>query len=70
MPCRLTMSLGDYHVYEGHLDVVKEQISRKPFLFPTLKITKKVSNINDLKFEDILVTEYVSHPALKASMVA
>lgn len=70
VPCRLTMSLGDYHVYESHLDVVKEQISRKPFLFPTLKITKKVSNINDLKFEDILVTEYVSHPALKASMVA
>ena len=64
------MSLGDYHVYEAHLDVVKEQINRKPYQFPKLKINKKVTNIKDLNFEDILVTDYTSHPALKAQMVA
>lgn len=70
VPGKLTMSIGDYHVYECHLDVVKEQVSRKPYAFPKLKINKKITRIEELNFEDIELQGYTCHPALKASMVA
>ncbi len=70
VPGILTISLGDYHVYESHVDVVKEQINRVPFVFPQLNINKKISKIEDLNFEDISIINYKSHGTLKADMVA
>lgn len=70
---KLTIALGDYHVYESHVGVVKEQIQRVPYSFPQLKINKKISKLNDLEkfnFEDIELINYKYHPALKADMVA
>ena len=66
----LTMSFGDYHIYESHVDVVKEQLTRMPYAFPQLKINKKITDVADLNFEDIEVVGYKCHPTLKADMVA
>ena len=70
IPGTLTMSLGDYHIYEEHIDAVKEQINRIPYLFPQLTINKKISKIEDLNFEDISIENYKSHQSLKAKMIA
>ena len=70
---KLCMSFGDSHIYEDHLNVVNEQISRIPFEFPKLKINKKLTCLEDLnsfKFEDIEIIGYKSHSALKAKMIA
>lgn len=70
VPGILTMSLGDYHIYEQHIEVVKEQINRTPYIFPQVKINKKITKIEDLNFEDISLLNYKSHESLKADMVA
>jgi thymidylate synthase len=38
VPGILTMSFGDCHVYESHVDAVREQLQRKPYAFPSLAI--------------------------------
>jgi thymidylate synthase len=56
---------GDCHIYDNHVDQVREQLSRQPFPFPQLKL-HKASTLFDYTFEDIEVVDYQHHPALKA----
>ena len=63
-------SLGDFHIYDNHIEQVKEQISRKPYSFPTLKIKRSVNNINDFKLNDFEIENYNCHSQIKAEMVA
>lgn len=62
---------GDTHIYNNHIDQVKEQISREPFNFPKMKINKELKTIADmeaLEYKDFEFTNYNSHPAIKAVM--
>lgn len=57
---------GDLHIYNNHFEQVKEQLSREPKKLPTMKINPSVKNIEDFKFEDFVLENYDSHPAIKA----
>lgn len=59
---------GDVHIYSNHFDQVKEQISREPRPFPTLKLNPEIKNIDDFKMEDITLENYDPHPPLKAEI--
>lgn len=62
---------GDTHIYNNHVDQVSEQITREPFEFPTMKINKSISTVEDIEnlcYEDFLIEGYQSHPAIKADM--
>jgi thymidylate synthase len=62
---------GDTHIYLNHLDQVKAQLDRQPFEFPTLAINKKLNSVKDienLSFSDFTISNYQSHPPLKAEM--
>lgn len=61
-------SFGDAHIYSNHFEQVKEQISREPKPFPTLKLNPEIKNIDDFKIEDIEIENYESHPALKGEI--
>jgi thymidylate synthase len=56
---------GDCHIYDNHVDQVREQLSRQPFPFPHLKL-HKAATLFDYTFEDFEVVDYQHHPALKA----
>lgn len=59
-------TFGDVHIYKNHMDQVKEQLTRKPKKFPTLKIKRKVETIFDFKYEDFELLDYNPDPAIKA----
>lgn len=59
-------TLGDAHLYNNHLEQVDEQLSRKPFDLPSLKINASVNSIFDFKYEDFELLDYEAHAHIKA----
>ena len=62
--------MGNCHIYEEHLESIKEQLEREPFEFPTLEIVNKRENINDYLVDDFKIIGYKSHEAIKMTMIA
>ena len=55
-------TLGDAHIYSNHIEQVKTQLEREPRKLPTLKIKRKVTDIDDFSFEDFELIGYEPHP--------
>lgn len=64
----LIITIGDAHIYENHIEQVKEQLARKPIELPTLKLNPDIDIITDFEMLDIELVDYVSHDAIKAPM--
>jgi thymidylate synthase len=65
----LIISAGNAHLYKNHIEPAKEQLKRKPYPFPTLKIVGDVKNIDDFKEENFVLEGYQSHPRIKTDLV-
>jgi len=61
-------TLGDCHIYNNHIEQVKEQLTRKALPLPQLKLNRIIKNIDDFKMEDIELKNYEHHPPIKAQM--
>lgn len=64
----LIIVLGDAHIYENHVEQVKEQLTREPLPLPALKINKDITDINKFTMQDFELVNYLSHEAIKAPM--
>ena len=56
----LIISFGDVHLYSNHIEQAKLQLTREPLPLPTLVLGER------LVPEDISLTGYEAHPAIKA----
>jgi dihydrofolate reductase/thymidylate synthase len=63
-PGIFTHVIGDAHIYKDHIAAARIQISRKPFAFPTLQITRKVASPELYKREDMKLQGYQHHASL------
>src|SRR3990167_524735 len=61
-------TFGDAHIYEIHIDQVKEQLKRKPRIFPRVKFLKNFKNIDGFKPEYVELVDYNPHPPIKAAL--
>ena len=59
---------GDVHLYLNHLEQAREQLEREPKDFPTMRLTRRASSIDDYRIEDFEVEGYSPHSAIKADV--
>jgi len=60
-PGELSINIGDAHIYENHINAVKEQIEKIPKPFPKLEVLCTKNNITEFEFEDIKLIGYNPH---------
>ena len=63
----LILTFGDVHIYKNHVDAVEEQLTRKPYDFPSLDITN-VNSLYSVTVNDCKLVDYNCHPTIKADM--
>jgi thymidylate synthase len=66
--------LGNAHIYDDHIEPLREQLKRKPYDFPTLVIKHSSAtaykDICDYKVDDFIVADYKSYEPIKMVMRA
>lgn len=55
-------------MYTNHVEALKEQLTRTPREFPTLKINPEVKDIDGFNLSDFELVGYNPYPALKMEM--
>ena len=69
IPGELVYNGGDVHVYTNHIEGAKEQLSRNGSeIIPKLKFNRKVTDINDFKYEDFVIEDYYPDPSIKYAL--
>ena len=59
---------GDIHIYENHIDQVKEELKRKPKPFPQIKIKGNMKELSDFTPDKIELLDYHPHKSIKADL--
>lgn len=70
-PGTLTGQLGDCHIYSDHVEQMKEQLFRKPFLRPNIFVNPDLNTLEDFEnasVGDFVLIGYEHHPALTGAM--
>lgn len=62
-PGEFAHTIVDAHIYENHVEGLKEQLKREPKALPKLKIAKKP--LDQLEFEDFTLHDYDPHPVIR-----
>ncbi|QDE34604.1 thymidylate synthase [Microbacterium foliorum] len=59
---------GDCHIYDNHLEQVREQLTRAPYPYPTLRFARKPESILDYGYDDFIVEDYQHHAPIRAAV--
>lgn len=68
IPFEFIYTIGCAHIYDDHVEPLKEHFNRKPYPFPTLQLFHKYENIEDYKLEDFKLQNYKSYDSIKMQM--
>lgn len=67
-------TLGDYHIYQNHLEQVAEVLAREPYPLPKLEIVDEVTRLHglagllDMRYENLKLVGYQSHGKIAAAV--
>ena len=67
-PGEFIHTFGDVHIYANHLEQVKEQLTRKPRLFPKVILDPKVKTLDDFHPDLVSLQNYQPYPPIKAEL--
>jgi thymidylate synthase len=68
-PRELIIAAGNAHLYRNHLESAAEQLRRKPYPLPKLKIVGDVKSIDDFTEDNFMLENYQFHPHIKTDLV-
>ena len=67
-PGEFVHTFGDFHMYENHREQIKEQLTREPKTFPTIKFNKDFDSLDSFKPEYVELVGYEPHAGIKAEL--
>lgn len=67
-PGELVWVGGDVHLYRNHLDQAREQLTRTPRPWPTMRLTRRADSIDGYQIGDFAVEGYAPHAAIHADV--
>ena len=62
--------IADAHIYDRHVELVKELISRETFPAPSVVLNPEIRNFYDFTMDDVLIENYVHGPQIKDIPIA
>ena len=67
-PGELIWSGGDCHIYHNHREQIDTQLARLPCPLPTLKLLRTPEDLFQYHYDDIALSDYQHHPAIKGAV--
>ena len=62
--------IADAHIYDRHIDLVKELITRPSFAAPKVKLNPMVKDFYDFTVDDLIVEDYQAGPQIMGIPIA
>jgi thymidylate synthase len=69
-PGELVHMIGNAHIYDRHLDIVRELIERPQYPAPQFSIINDVKDFYDFTLDDIVIENYQKNPQIKDIPIA
>jgi thymidylate synthase len=60
--------LGNCHIYDDHVDAMRDQSTRVPMPFPTVSIERRAQAIDKYETGDFILRDYSYHPAIRMEL--
>ena len=60
--------LSNAHIYDDHIESLKEQMEREPYEFPTFEIKKEISDIESISLDNFELRDYNYHSKISMKM--
>lgn len=68
VPYEFIYYLGNCHIYDDHIESLKEQVNRGPYEFPSITIKEKIQNIDSIDLNSIEINNYNHHKTISMKM--
>ena len=62
--------ISDAHIYDRHVDIIKELIARPQYPAPKVTLNPEVKNFYDFTVDDLIIEDYRKNPQVKNIPVA
>ena len=62
--------IADAHIYDRHIDLVKELITREPLPAPKVSLNPEIKDFYDFTVDDLIVEDYEAGPQIKGIPIA
>ena len=69
-PGQLVHVISDAHIYDRHVDIIKELISRPQYPAPKFSLNPDITDFYDFTVDDIRIDDYQKNPQIKNIPIA
>lgn len=70
IPGQFVHMIADAHIYDKHVPIIKEMLSREQFPAPTVSLNPEITNFYDFTTDDLKVENYQKNPQIKNIPIA
>ncbi|MFR6258741.1 MAG: thymidylate synthase, partial [Anaerovoracaceae bacterium] len=62
--------ISDAHIYDRHVDIIKELITRPQYPAPKFRLNPEIKDFYDFTVNDIIIEDYQKNPQIKNIPIA